>query len=95
METHEVVEELPGEARAQPAPLHRAEKEVGAPDHQISCSPGEHASCLCVCPQGAAARQVLRALSSQWAALLHRQGAASPYRYVSVLPLSHPSPTSP
>lgn len=29
----------------------------------------------CACSQGAAARQVLTPLSSQWAALLHRQGA--------------------
>lgn len=71
METHEVVEEPPGEARAQPAPLHRAEREVMAPDHQISCSPGGHASCLCMSPgccwqAGAESTQLPVGCSAPW-----------------------------
>lgn len=50
----------------------------------------ENMQAACACPQGAAGRQVLRALSSLWAALLHGQGAASLYS-LCVSSLTSPS----
>lgn len=85
MESHELVEE--------PHNLHLCtglKEKWGPLDHQIFCSPGGHASCLCVSP-GCCWQGVLRALSSQWAP---QTGSSKPTQ-VSVLPLSHPSPISP